>query len=285
MDPAGEWQRRHRLMGVSDKMEGTCFAQLSQGRVEYRWYGDGDRAATPTLVLLHEGLGCVDLWRTFPDELAARTGCGVLAYSRYGYGRSAPCALPRPISYMHDDAREVLPELLQHLEIGAHILIGHSDGGSIALINAGAAAAAGLRGVVTMAAHIFIEDVSVSSIAAASEAYAKARLRQALERYHGANVDCAFRGWADSWLNPEFLNWNLEEFLPGIRVPCLVMQGENDDYGTAAQVAGIVAGVGGRAEARMLPDCGHAPHQDQPQATLEAIGAFVAGIVDESGPD
>ncbi|WP_281016681.1 MULTISPECIES: alpha/beta hydrolase [unclassified Minwuia] len=269
--------------------DAPSYAQLSQGRIEYRWFGHRDR--TPTLVLLHEGLGCVDLWRAFPDELAARTGCGVLAYSRYGYGRSAPCALPRPISYMHDDARTVLPELLRHLDIGDHVLIGHSDGGSIALINAGASAAPGLRGVVTMAAHIFIEDVSVRSIAAASEAFATGRLRQALERYHGTNVDCAFRGWADSWLNPEFLHWNLEEFLPTIRVPCLVMQGETDAYGTAAQVEGIVAGVGsgagigGRAEALMLTDCGHAPHQDQPQATLNAIGAFVAGISDESDPE
>lgn len=261
----------------------TSYAQLSQGRIEYRWFGKRER--TPTLVLLHEGLGCVDLWRTFPDDLAARTGCGVLAYSRHGYGRSAPCALPRPISYMHDDARTVLPELLRYLGIGDHVLIGHSDGGSIALINAGTAAAPGLRGVVTMAAHIFIEDVSVRSIAAASEAFATGRLREALERYHGANVDCAFRGWADSWLNPAFLHWNLEEFLPTIRVPCLVMQGESDAYGTAAQVEGIVAGVGDRATALMLPDCGHAPHQDQPEATLAAIGAFVAGIADESDPD
>lgn len=257
-------------------------AALSGGDIEYRWFGARDN--TPTLVLLHEGLGCVDLWRSFPELLAQRTGCGVLAYSRHGYGRSAPCALPRPISYMHDDAQQVLPELLRHLGIGDHILIGHSDGGSIALINAGAAAAPGLRGVVTMAAHIFIEDVSVRSIAAANAAFAGGRLREALQRYHGENVDSAFHGWADSWLNPAFLNWNLEEFLPSITVPCLVMQGIDDEYGTAAQVEGIVAGVGPKARSLMLADCGHAPHQDQPEATLEAICAFVAGIADESGP-
>jgi len=268
-------------------MSDIRFVSLANGDIEYRWYGDqsGNCGAALTLVLLHEGLGCVDLWRDFPSALAAGTGCRVLAYSRHGYGRSAPCALPRPVSYMHDDARDVLPELLQALEIGDHILVGHSDGGSIALINAGGAARPGLRGVVTMAAHIFIEDVSVRSIAAASEAYATGRLREALQRYHGANVDCAFRGWAESWLNPAFLDWNLTAFLPGISVPCLVMQGVNDEYGTVAQVDGIIAGIGEGAQALMLADCGHAPHQDQPQATLDAIGEFVATIVAERSPD
>ncbi len=266
--------------------DGNSHAALNQGRIEYRWFGDRER--TPTLVLLHEGLGCVDLWRTFPDALAARTGCGVLAYSRHGYGRSAPCALPRPISYMHDDARDVLPELLAHLKVGPHVLVGHSDGGSIALIHAGSVAGPDLKGLVTMAAHIFIEDVSVQSISAASSAFAEGKLRDALARHHGANVDCAFRGWADSWLNPAFRDWNLEEFLPAIRVPSLIIQGVDDEYGTAAQVDRIIAGIRGgsdvSAQALMLADCGHAPQKDQPDQTLAAIGAFVAPIAAEISP-
>lgn len=275
-------------------MDGTDHVRLTGGDIEYRWFGVPDSALT--LVLLHEGLGCVDLWRDFPDVLASTTGCRVLAYSRHGYGRSAACALPRPISYMHDDARDVLPELLAGLGVGAHVLIGHSDGGSIALINAGTVAGPDLKGVVTMAAHIFIEDVSVQSIAAANSAFASGKLRDALARFHGPNVDCAFRGWADSWLNPAFKHWNLEEFLPAIRVPCLIMQGVDDAYGTAAQVDRIAAGIrggdraaadigaGGRVQSLMLPDCGHAPQQDQPAATLSAIGAFVATIAAEIDP-
>jgi len=267
-------------MGVSG------FAPLKGGDIEYRWYGPADSVLT--LVLLHEGLGCVDLWRDFPDALAQATGCRVLAYSRHGYGRSAACDLPRPISYMHDDARDVLPELLACLDVGPHVLIGHSDGGSIALIHAGSVAGPDLKGVVTMAAHIFIEDVSVQSITLANDAYASGKLRDALARHHGSNVDCAFRGWADSWLNPAFRHWNLEEFLPAIRVPVLVMQGVDDAYGTAAQVDGIVAGIrqGGHVvpQSLMLPDCGHAPQKDQPERTLAAIGAFVAAIVAEIDP-
>ncbi|MDF1720867.1 MAG: alpha/beta hydrolase [Minwuia sp.] len=267
-------------------MGDTGLAPLTGGDIEYCWFGSPDSALT--LVLLHEGLGCVDLWRDFPDRLAATTACRVLVYSRHGYGRSAPCKLPRPVSYMHDDARDALPELLEFLNVGRHVLVGHSDGGSIALIHAGSVAGPGLQGVVTMAAHIFIEDVSVRSIAVASQAFAAGKLRDALARYHGSNVDCAFRGWADSWLNPAFRDWNLEGFLPQIRVPCLIIQGEDDEYGTAAQVARTVAGIrsGGKgtAEALMLANCGHAPQQDQPDTTLSAIGAFVATIGAETGP-
>ncbi|WP_416897757.1 MAG: alpha/beta fold hydrolase [Minwuia sp.] len=261
------------MSGAMDSVE------LSRGAVEYAWFGPPvSDAADPVIVLLHEGLGCVALWRDFPDRLSDATGLRVLAYSRYGYGGSAPCVLPRPISYMHDEALDVLPELLRALEIGPHLLVGHSDGGSIALINAGGAAEPGLRGVVTLAAHIFSEPVSIESIAKAKKGYELGRLKEALSRYHGANTDCAFLGWADAWLSGDFEDWNLEEYLPGIDVPCLVIQGEDDEYGTPAQVEGIAAGLTVRHETLMMPACGHSPHRDRTGETLSAIRRFADSL-------
>jgi pimeloyl-ACP methyl ester carboxylesterase len=260
-------------------LAGSDFVEVAGGRIEYRWYGRPVSGADePVVVLLHEGLGCVDLWRDFPDRLAAALDLRVLAYSRYGYGRSAPCRLPRPISYMHDEGRTVLPELLSALKIGPHLLVGHSDGGSIALAYAALAARPGLVGVVTMAAHIFAETVSIESIARAREAYERGSLRAALARHHGDNVDCAFRGWADAWLSGAFDAWSLVDLLPRIEAPCLVIQGEGDEYGTEKQVDGIARGVAGPVETLMLPDCGHSPHRDRPEAVLPAIRRFSASL-------
>lgn len=260
-------------------MSDSAFVELAGGRIEYRWFGRPiSDAEEPVVVLLHEGLGCVDLWRDFPDQLAEALDLRVLAYSRYGYGRSAPCDLPRPLSYMHDEGRAVLPELLTALKIGPHILVGHSDGGSIALANAAMSPQPGLQGVVTMAAHIFGEPISIESIARAREAYENGKLREALARHHGDNVDCAFRGWADAWLSGEFDNWSLVELLPDIRVPCLVIQGKNDEYGTAKQVEGIAAGVSGPVETLMLADCGHSPQRDRPADVLAAIRRFAGSL-------
>jgi pimeloyl-ACP methyl ester carboxylesterase len=245
-------------------------------QLEAAWWGPPPGNG-PTLVLLHEGLGCVDLWRDFPVHLAARTGRAVFAWSRLGYGRSDPCPLPRPLSYMHDEARVVLPALLAAAGIDDCILVGHSDGGSIALVYAGDTPAEPLRGVVTLAAHVFCEELSVRSIAAARDAYDNGNLRERLSRHHGANVDCAFRGWNGAWLDPEFMHWNLEAFLPGIGVPVLAIQGRDDEYGTGAQVDAIVAGTG--AEPLLLDDCGHAPHRDREEATLDAVAGFVARVV------
>ncbi|WP_417514534.1 alpha/beta fold hydrolase [Minwuia sp.] len=248
---------------------------LAGGTVEYRWYGPAAvDAELPVYVLLHEGLGCVALWRDFPERLAERLGRRVLAYSRYGYGGSSPCALPRPVTYMHDEARDVLPELLAALGIGAHVLVGHSDGGSIALIYAGSGPRAELRGLVTIAAHIFGEPINAAAINQARSAFDTGKLREALARYHGTNTDCAFRGWSEAWLSPGFADWNLETFLPGIDVPILIVQGSDDEYGTLAQVEGIAAGVSGPHETLVLPACGHAPHRDQPDAMLSAISRF-----------
>jgi pimeloyl-ACP methyl ester carboxylesterase len=246
------------------------------GRMEYRWVGHRGTAlhdaSLPVLVFLHEGLGSVALWKDFPDSVAAATGLPALVYSRIGYGGSDACSLPRPLTYMHEEGETVLPQLLQALGVQTHILVGHSDGASISLINAGSGERPGLLGVVAMAPHVFCEEISVTSIRAAGKAYAEGDLKPRLEKYHGANVDCAFRGWCDAWLDPAFMRWNIEGYVDRIAVPVLVIQGEDDEYGTGAQVDSIVRRAG--AEAVMLPGCGHSPQRDQPDATLRAITGF-----------
>lgn len=245
--------------------------------LEYRLLGPAP-GETPTLILLHEGLGCLAMWKDFPQQLALRTGLGVLAYSRAGYGGSSPCPLPRPISFMHDEALTVLPKILDAAGISEAVLVGHSDGASIALIHAGGTADSRLKGLVLMAPHVFVEELTVNSIRAATQAYATTDLRTRLARYHGDNVDCAFSGWSDAWLDPLFLSWNIENYLEGIRVPTLMMQGEEDNYGTAEQLERIARGTPGGAEILLLPDCGHSPHRDQTEATLNAIAGFLAGL-------
>jgi len=251
------------------------------GRMEYRWVGHRGTAlhdaALPVPVFLHEGLGCVSLWKDFPDSVAAATGLPVLVYSRIGYGGSDPCTLPRPLTYMHEEGESVLPQLLAALGVQKHILVGHSDGASISLINAGSGERPDLLGVVAMAPHVFCEEISVTSIRAAGKAYAEADLKARLEKYHGGNVDCAFRGWCDAWLDPAFMQWNIEGYVDRIRVPVLVIQGEDDEYGTAAQVDSIVRRAG--AESLMLPGCGHSPQRDQPEASLRAISAFCRKVM------
>lgn len=242
--------------------------------LEYEWIGPPPEAAT-TLVFLHEGLGCVALWKDFPHRVAEATGLGVMVYSRRGYGGSDPVEVPRPLTYMHDEALEVLPAVLEAADIRSAILVGHSDGASIALIYAGGRPDPRLRGLVLMAPHVFNEDLSVRSIRAAREAYDRGRLREQLARYHGHNVDGAFRGWNRAWLDPDFADWNIEEFLPGIRIPLLLIQGEDDEYGTQRQVHAIRDQVAGTSELLMLAQCRHSPHRDQPAATLQAIARFV----------
>lgn len=234
--------------------------------------------AKPTLVFLHEGLGCIGMWRDFPERVAERTGLPVLAYSRQGYGASDSCDVPRPLTYMHIEGQQVLPALLRAAGIDQHILLGHSDGGSISLINAGSAAAPGLKAVITMAAHVFCEQLTVDSIADAKIAYEQTNLREKLARYHGDNVNCAFWGWNRAWLDPDFIHWNIEEFLPAVTVPQLVIQGCDDQYGTEAQVKAIARQSGGPVAVRMLENCGHSPYKEQTEASLDAIAWFVATL-------
>ncbi|MDB4939321.1 MAG: benzoate degradation ring-cleavage hydrolase [Labilithrix sp.] len=237
-----------------------------------------DFADGPTLVFLHEGLGSAKQWRDFPKRVGEATKLSAIAYSRIGYGASDPVTLPRPLTYMQDEAKYALPALLDELDIASAILVGHSDGGSIAIVHAAVDAGARIRGIVLEAPHVFVEDVSIASIANARKAYEMGDLREKLAKHHGDNVDGAFRGWNDAWLDPAFRAWNIEEYLPRIEVPVLVIQGEDDPYGTRAQVDAISRQVKGRVETLMLPQCGHAPHRDQPETTLDAIARFVAGI-------
>ena len=246
-------------------------------RLETTWHGPPPEDA-PTLVFLHDGLGCVAMWHDFPASLAAATGCGALVYSRLGHGGSDSCPLPRGVRFMQDEATLVLSELLEVTGIRGCILIGHSDGGSIAIIYAGGTSAKRVRGLITESAHVFIEEITVSSIQKAGESYRTGDLRRKLEKYHKDNVDGVFRGWNEAWLHPDFRNWNLEEYLPGIKVPMLVIQGEDDEYGTSAQVKAIARQAGAGAEVFMLPNCGHSPHREKRAETLQALTNYISRI-------
>ena len=243
-------------------------------KLEYFWHGPGPDK-TPSLVFLHEGLGCAAMWRGFPAALAARTGCGAFVFSRLGYGGSDACRLPRTIRFMHDEGLISMPALIQAAGIRKAILIGHSDGGSIALIFAGGTPASAVMGVITEAAHVFCEPLTLRAIEKARENYRYHGLKAALEKYHGPNTHCAFRGWNDTWLHPDFRHWNIEEYLPRIRVPVLAIQGEQDIYGTLAQVDAIRAQAGAGAEVCIFDRCGHSPHKEKPNATLETMSRFV----------
>ena len=243
-------------------------------RLETLWIEPSD-AGNPTIVMLHEGLGSVGLWKDFPRAVAERTGCGVLLYSRYGHGNSEKQGEPRPVSFMHREGEVVLPELLDQLGITRPVLLGHSDGGSIALIFAGKYPDLA-RGLVLEAPHVFVEEFGLASIHAAKIAFETTDFREKLGRYH-AHVDETFRAWNDIWLDPEFPAWNIESYLNKIRCPVLCLQGEQDEYGTRAQVDTIVARVPD-AELVMLANCGHSPHRDRREMTLEKMATFVAKI-------
>lgn len=238
----------------------------------YEWAGEGERV----LVFLHEGLGSIPQWRDFPEQVARATGGRALVYDRYGYGQSEVLAEERVgLDFMHREALEVLPALLAALGVVNPVLVGHSDGASIALIHAGAGNA--VRGVVAMAPHVFVEDISVRSIADAARAFETTDLPQRLGKYH-RDPRRTFYLWNDAWLDPAFRKWNIEASLSGIRCPLLAIQGEADQYGTMAQVEAIARQAGGRCEVLKLPDCGHSPHKDQPGKVLRAVVEFVKGL-------
>jgi pimeloyl-ACP methyl ester carboxylesterase len=235
--------------------------------LSYRGTGD-----LPTMVMLHEGLGSVSMWKDFPERLARATRCGVVAYSRYGHGKSEGLREKRLVEFMHHEGTVVLPGLLAHLEIERPILLGHSDGASICIIYA-AAAPASPRGLILEAPHVFVEELTIKSIAKIRTVYRSTDLPKRLGRYHD-HVEEAFWGWNDIWLEPAFRDWNIEESLNAIACPVLVIQGQDDEYGTLAQIEAIKRRVR-NTQSLMLPDCGHAPHRDQPTATLEAMAQFV----------
>jgi pimeloyl-ACP methyl ester carboxylesterase len=242
-------------------------------RLEYAWHGSAHGDAPP-IVMLHEGLGSLTLWRDFPQRLSEATGRRTLAYSRFGYGASDPLDGPRSVDFMHVEALDRLPQFLDALAIERPVLFGHSDGGSIALIHAARAGRA-VSTVIALAPHVFVEPYGLNSIAEAKRAYLDGDRRAKLARHH-ADVESAFWGWNDIWLNPDFVPWNIEALLPDIACPVLAIQGVDDKYGTMEQIDRIGRGV--REFHRLeLQHCGHSPHRDQPEAVLAAVAAFLAG--------
>jgi len=243
-------------------------------RLEYAWVCAA-RADAPVIVFLHEGLGSLAMWKGFPQALCTAAGARGLVFSRYGYGRSMsrPATEKWPVEFMHEQAEQVLPALFACVGLNRPAwLYGHSDGGSIALLHA-AAFPERVAGLVVVAAHVFVEDVSVASIEAARAAYVGTDLRQRLARYH-ADPDSAFHGWNDIWLDPAFRGWNIEDCLPRIRCPVLAVQGEDDEYGTMAQMDAIGRGVP-HARLLKLAACGHSPHRDQPERVIAAVADFL----------
>lgn len=250
--------------------------RLPGGTIETAWWGPPATEA-PTIVLLHEGLGSITLWRDVPERLTATTGWGVFAYSRFGYGNSDTTALPRPMTYMHKEAQVILPEVLQMAGIKQNVLIGHSDGGSIAAIYAGSSSAPDLLGIVTIAAHFFVEDLNIASIRQIKAEYETGTLRQRLARYH-RDVDTAFHGWNGAWLDPRFRDFDITGLLPDIRVPILALQGEADPYGTDRQIHVLQAKVQAPIKIQFIPGAQHSPHLEAKDATLTAITSFIANL-------
>jgi pimeloyl-ACP methyl ester carboxylesterase len=233
----------------------------------------GDAARRP-LVLLHEGLGSVGLWRGFPAALNEATGRRVLAFSRFGHGRSEPPPRPRTPAFFHEEALEVLPALLPQLDASDPILVGHSDGGSIALIHAAYHPVAGLA---LIAPHVFVEDVTVEEIARTRELYESGGLRERMARHHD-DPDAAFFGWCDVWLDPEFRAWSIASDAAGLTAPALLIQGEDDPYGTLEQIDRIRAGVRGPAERVVVEGAGHSPHLERPEPVVAAIVEFTGRL-------
>jgi len=245
---------------------------LGDQQLEYRWVGPRPNAA-PTIVLLHEGLGCVGLWGDFPERLATATGLGVFLYSRAGYGASSTIALPRPINYMDPEAKAVLPRVLQAIGFQRGLLIGHSDGASIATIYAGSTEDHRISGLVLIAPHFFAEEMGLVAIAQAKVAFEGGDLRQRLARWH-QNVDAAFKGWNGAWLDPGFRAWDITDALAYIRVPVAIIQGVDDQYGTQRQIAVAEEQCYCPVEVTLLDGVQHAPQRESPDRVAQVIAEF-----------
>ena len=254
------------------------FLYIGSRKIEAQWHNPGI-TNRPTLVFMHEGLGCARMWKDFPKRVSDSTGCPSFTFSRFGYGNSDPCSLPWKINFMHTQALNLLPQILKQAGIKKYILIGHSDGGSIGIIFSGSTNTKGLKGLITLAAHVFCEQCSVDSIKQAKKNYEQKDLKKALQKYHGSNTDNAFRGWNNAWLNPNFMNWNIEKYLKKIKVPMLAVQGKDDQYGTDKQIAPIESQVNSIGSF-LLDNCRHSPHLDQPEAVLKIMTKFIHQIIE-----
>ncbi|SNS21020.1 alpha/beta fold hydrolase [Antarctobacter heliothermus] len=258
-----EWTENGRLTAGGKALEYACFGPAP------------DKA--PTLVLLHEGLGAVALWRDFPQALAKATGFGVFVYSRAGYGQSDPADLPRPLGYMTREAVDVLPQVLEEIGFQRGVLVGHSDGATIAAIYAGSVSDARVRALVLMAPHFFTEEAGLAEIAKAKAGFETGDLREKMARYH-RDPDNAFLGWNDSWLHPDFKDWNVADVIDYLRIPALAVQGRDDQYGTLAQIEELDSRSYAPVETLILDDCRHSPHLDQPERVVAGIAAFCARL-------
>jgi pimeloyl-ACP methyl ester carboxylesterase len=251
--------------------------RIGAAELEYRMIGPQPSDA-PTIIMLHEGLGSAGLWGDFPEKLQAATGAGVFAYSRAGYGASTPVKLPRPIDYMHIEALDVLPKVLETIGFRRGLLVGHSDGASIAAIYAGSHQDHRVEGIALIAPHFIVEDISVASIAEIKTAYETTSLKEKLARWH-KDVDNAFYGWNDAWLDPAFRNWDISEVLAYIRVPIAILQGVDDVYGTMRQVEIAQQECYCPVDVTVIPGAGHQPHREAPGPTLDAITEFANAVL------
>jgi len=232
----------------------------------------------PVLVFLHEGLGCHTMWKGFPEQLCRITGCPGLIYDRIGFGKSSPQKSPRTIHYIHENALFELPLVIERIiPARPYILIGHSDGGTISLIHA-AERPPHLKGIITEAAHVFVEPITLAGIRVAVESFHEGQLAS-LHQYHGDKTEHVFHSWSDTWLSDWFQTWNIEYLLPSIICPVMAIQGVDDHYGTNRQVDAIVAGVSGFAESVMLDGCGHSPHRDQPEVVAAKMSEFIDQVI------
>ena len=268
-----------------DWASGQGHLSVGGARLEYRCAGPAPDAA-PTLVLLHEGLGCAALWRGFVEGLAQATGWGVFAFSRAGYGGSDPVTLPRPLDYMTREAVDVLPLVLDGIGFRRGVLLGHSDGATIAAIHAGSVVDFRVRGLILMAPHFFTETMGLAEIARARDAFESGDLRARLAKWH-ADPDNTFRGWNEAWLDPGFAAWDVSDVIDYLRVPVLAIQGAADQYGTLAQIETLRDRSYAPVEVLIPPDARHAPQQDAPEAVLTAVAEFCARLdrIEKAGPD
>ena len=255
----------------------TGFQRINDADLEYRMLGPSPDQA-PTIVMLHEGLGSANLWGDLPEKLQAVTGAGIFAYSRAGYGASSPAKLPRPLDYMHIEALDVLPKLLDAIGFQHGMLLGHSDGASITAIYTGAHQDHRVQGIALMAPHFIVEDISVSSIAEIKRAYETTELKAKLARWH-RDVDNAFYGWNGAWLDPKFRDWDISEYLAYIRVPITILQGVDDQYGTMRQVEIAKEECYCPVDVVVIPGAGHSPHREAPKVTLDAISEFANAVL------
>jgi pimeloyl-ACP methyl ester carboxylesterase len=258
------------------------FLTIGASDLEYRMVGPSPDAA-PTIVMLHEGLGSAGLWGDFPEQLQAATGAGVFVYSRAGYGASSPMKLPRPLDYMHIEAWEVLPKLLDAIGFRRGLLVGHSDGASIAAIYAGSHQDHRLQGIALIAPHFIVEDISVRSIAQIKTAYETTNLKEKLARWH-KDVDNAFYGWNGVWLDPKFRDWDISEYLAFVRVPVAILQGEADEYGTLRQIEIAREECYCPVDVTVISGAGHSPHREAPEATLKTIADFAQAALRADQP-